>query len=173
MLRGSQCCDWLLNLANKTRAFSLCVSGRTAPGQGEQHTSGRVLYAGGELRQRLHVAFHAVHLQLQVSFVFATFKKFSDLIFLAVRLWERCGLSKVVYVSFVFVESHPTPDCTASWPTPSPDCRAQFTQDAKHLATGVRKFWNTLWSVGVFTQVASNIKGFACKCAYASCVNRA
>ncbi len=55
--------------------------------------------------------------------------------------------------------------------------RAQFTQDAEHLATGVRKFWNTLCSIGVFTQVASNIKGFACKfarkCAYASCVNGA
>ncbi len=55
--------------------------------------------------------------------------------------------------------------------------QAQFTQDAEHLATGVRKFWKTLSSMGVFTQVASNIKGFAhkfaCKTAYASCVNGA
>ena len=56
--------------------------------------------------------------------------------------------------------------------------KAQFTQDAEHLATDVCKFWNTLQSMGVvFTQVASNIKGFAhkfaCKCAYVSCVNRA
>ncbi len=53
--------------------------------------------------------------------------------------------------------------------------RAQFTQDTEHLATPTRKLWNTLWSMGVFTQLASNIKGFAgkfaCKCAYASCVN--
>ena len=48
--------------------------------------------------------------------------------------------------------------------------QAQFTQDAEHLATCPRKLWNTLQSIGVFTQVASNIK-FACKCANASCVN--
>ena len=39
----------------------------------------------------------------------------------------------------------------------------------------VCKLWNTLQSMGVFTQLASNIKGFACKfarkCAFASCVN--
>ncbi len=56
-------------------------------------------------------------------------------------------------------------------------CKALFTQDAEHLATGVSKLWDTLWSMRVFTQVASNIKGFArkfaCKSAYASCVNRA
>ena len=56
---------------------------------------------------------------------------------------------------------------------PKRNAWAQFTQDAEHLATGVCKFWNTLWSMGVFTQVASNIKEFACKCADASCVNRA
>ncbi len=54
---------------------------------------------------------------------------------------------------------------------------AQFTQDAEHLTTCARKFWDTLWSMRVFTQVASNIKGFACKfackSAYASCVNGA
>ncbi len=53
--------------------------------------------------------------------------------------------------------------------------KAQFTQDAEHLATGACKLWNTLWSMGVFTQLANNIKGFvckfACKCAYESCVN--
>ncbi len=43
--------------------------------------------------------------------------------------------------------------------------QAQFTQDAEHLATCTRKLWNTLWSMGVFTQLASNIKGFARKCA--------
>ena len=52
--------------------------------------------------------------------------------------------------------------------------KAQFTQDAEHLTTGVCKFWNTL---SVFTQVASNIRGFApkftCKSANASCVNGA
>ena len=51
---------------------------------------------------------------------------------------------------------------------------APFTQDVEHLATGVRKFWNTLRSMGVFTQLARNIKGFvwkcARKCASASCV---
>ena len=52
---------------------------------------------------------------------------------------------------------------------------AQFTQDAEHLATHAYRLWNTMWSMGVFTQVASNIKGFArklaCKCAFTSCVN--
>ena len=42
---------------------------------------------------------------------------------------------------------------------------------AEHFATGARKLWNTLWSMGVFTQLASNSKGFARKCASASCVN--
>ncbi len=41
--------------------------------------------------------------------------------------------------------------------------KAQFTQDAEHLATGARKLWNTLWSMGVFIQLASHIKRFACK----------
>ncbi len=45
----------------------------------------------------------------------------------------------------------------------------------KHLATGIHKQWNTLWSMGVFTQLAFNTKGFArkfaCKSAQASCVN--
>ncbi len=53
--------------------------------------------------------------------------------------------------------------------------KAPFTQDAEHLVTGVSKLRNTLWSMGVFTQVVSNIKGFARKfarkSAYASCVN--
>ena len=53
------------------------------------------------------------------------------------------------------------------------DTKAQFTQDAEYLAKGVHKFWNTLWSIGVFRQVASNIKGFACKSAFVSCVNEA
>ena len=39
----------------------------------------------------------------------------------------------------------------------------------------IRKVWDILWSMRVFTQLASNIKGlackFACKCAYAFCVN--
>ncbi len=60
---------------------------------------------------------------------------------------------------------------------PKGNSEAPFTQDAEHLATGVSKLWDTLWSMRVFTQVASNIKGFArkfaCKSAYASCVNRA
>ncbi len=47
------------------------------------------------------------------------------------------------------------------------------TQSTLQYAQGI--LWNTLWSVGVFTQLASNIKGFASKfgfrCAYASCVN--
>ena len=58
---------------------------------------------------------------------------------------------------------------------PSPE--AQFTQDAEHLATGVYKLWDTLWSMRVFTQDASNIKGFADKfarkSAHASCVKEA
>ncbi len=45
---------------------------------------------------------------------------------------------------------------------PGGHCYAQFTQDAEHLATHARKLWNTLWSMGVFTQLASNIKGFTC-----------
>ncbi len=49
--------------------------------------------------------------------------------------------------------------------------QAQFTPDAEHLATCARTLWNTLQSIGVFTQLASNIKGFAHKCAHASCVN--
>ncbi len=57
------------------------------------------------------------------------------------------------------------------WPTLP---KAQFTQDVEHLATCARKLWNTLWSTGVFTQLASNIKGFACKfaskCAHVSYV---
>ena len=52
---------------------------------------------------------------------------------------------------------------------------AQFTQDTEHLATHARKRGNTLWSMGVFTQLPSNIKGFAHKFArksvYAFCVN--
>ena len=55
--------------------------------------------------------------------------------------------------------------------------KALFTQDAEHLATRACKLWNTLQSMGVFTQIASNIKRFACKfarkCASASCVNGA
>ena len=47
-----------------------------------------------------------------------------------------------------FVE---TTFCLFSW--------AQFTQDAEHLATHARKLWNTLLSIGVFTLLASNIKG--------------
>ena len=50
---------------------------------------------------------------------------------------------------------------------------AQFTHYAEHRATGICKQWNTSWSMGVFTQLASNIKGFAGKCADASCVNGA
>ena len=46
--------------------------------------------------------------------------------------------------------------------------RVFFTQDAEHLATCACKLWDTLLSMGVFTQVASNIKGFACKSAYTS-----
>ncbi len=34
--------------------------------------------------------------------------------------------------------------------------KVQFTPDAEHLATGVRKYWNTLQSMGVFTQFAEN-----------------
>ncbi len=57
-------------------------------------------------------------------------------------------------------------------PLPIPYCSwAQFTQDAEQLATGARQLCNTLWSMRVFTQLASNIKGFADKCAHASCVN--
>ncbi len=38
------------------------------------------------------------------------------------------------------------------------------SQDAEHVATHVSgKLWNTLWSMEVFTQVASNIKGLAHK----------
>ncbi len=37
--------------------------------------------------------------------------------------------------------------------------KAPFTQDAEHLATGVSKLWDTLWSMGMFTQVATS-KGF-------------
>ncbi len=44
--------------------------------------------------------------------------------------------------------------------------------DADHLTTGARKLWDTLWSMGVFTQLASNIK-FTRISAYASCVNGA
>ena len=55
--------------------------------------------------------------------------------------------------------------------------KAPFTLDAEHLATGACKLWNTLLKMGVFTQVASNIRGFATKfarkSAYASCVNGA
>ncbi len=51
--------------------------------------------------------------------------------------------------------------------------KVPFTQDAEHLATDISKLWDTLWSMGVFTQVASNIKGFARKSAHASCVNGA
>ncbi len=55
------------------------------------------------------------------------------------------------------------------------DSEAPFTQDAEHLVTHARKLWNTLQSIGAFTQLASNIKGFvhkfARKCASASCVN--
>ncbi len=42
-------------------------------------------------------------------------------------------------------------------------CQAQFTQDVEHLATQACKLWNILWSMRVFTQLASNIKGFAHK----------
>ena len=35
--------------------------------------------------------------------------------------------------------------------------QAQFTQDAEQLAKDARKLSNTLWSMGVFTQFASNI----------------
>ena len=38
------------------------------------------------------------------------------------------------------------------------DVKAPFTQDAEHLATGVHDF-ETLQSLGVFTQLAHNIKG--------------
>ncbi len=41
--------------------------------------------------------------------------------------------------------------------------------NVEHLATGVGKQWNTLWSMGVFTQLASNTKGFAHKSADVSC----
>ncbi len=45
----------------------------------------------------------------------------------------------------------------------------------EQLATRACTLWNTFWSMGVFTQLASNIKGFAhkfvCKCLRASCVN--
>ena len=51
--------------------------------------------------------------------------------------------------------------------------QAPFTQDAEHLASGARKLWDTLWSMGVFTQLASNIEWFARKSASASCVNGA
>ncbi len=58
------------------------------------------------------------------------------------------------------------------WPFHTESARnskAQFTQDTEHFATRARKLWNTAQSMGVFTQLASNIKGFArkfvCKCA--------
>ena len=40
-------------------------------------------------------------------------------------------------------------------PHPPPTLpKAQFTQDAEHLAIQARKLWNTLWSMGVFTHLA-------------------
>ena len=80
------------------------------------------------------------------------------------RVEVGLSLSRKVFDSVLKVGLETT---DASW--------AQFTQDTEHLATCAHKLWNTLWSMGVFTQLASNIKGFApkfaCKCAYASCVN--
>ena len=66
------------------------------------------------------------------------------------------------------VRSWTSDDCTSF----DEDTQAQFTQDAEHLSTGARKLCNTLWSMWVFTQVASNIKGFARKFECAYCQNR-
>ncbi len=41
----------------------------------------------------------------------------------------------------------------------------------EHLATHPRKLWSTLQKTGVFTQVVSNIKEFARKSTFASCVS--
>ncbi len=52
--------------------------------------------------------------------------------------------------------------------TPGTECDfgAQFTQEVEHIGTCTPKLWNTLWPVGVFTQIASSIKEFACQFAH-------
>ena len=62
------------------------------------------------------------------------------------------------------------------WGASHPQCLCTASQGPVHTGCGApptraRKLWNTLWSMGVFTLLASNIQG--CKCAYASCVNGA
>ena len=62
------------------------------------------------------------------------------------------------------------------WYTPVPQSlRSRSHRTQSTLRKAPRKQWDTLLQMGVFTQVARNIKGFAgkfaCKSAYASCVN--
>ena len=73
----------------------------------------------------------------------------------------KCQLQKIITLWLGRSPCHQVPFCIRTpWP------QAQFTQDVEHLATVVCKWQNTLWSMGVFTQLN-------CKQAYASCVNGA